>query len=231
MKESVAEVAGLERDERSITKAGKHIHRTIDRLNVWDRYSFFRNKSSDTTITEGMKSLDFADDLYIPLALHLVNLDGDIRYTLSRIDYENLGIQGIQEGRAGRPRDYAILNPYDDRTYSFWPYADTPTATAFKLRQVYYERMKRPAADSDVIEAPEEIAALVELGAQFRFARIMRPNHTALWGSLGREFMDRLKEMTQADERENPESWQWTYGPSNNSVSGEPSFLQAFWAD
>lgn len=234
MKERVAEVAGLERDSRALDKVGHHIYRVIDRLNVWDRFAFLREQTNDTALTQSDTSATMHEDVYIPLALLLVDLDGKVKYTLERIDYETLMKRGLVERDDGanetRPMTYAILNPYSDRTYYWWPAVSESTATELKLRQVYYKRLGRPSGDDDFIQAPEEVVALVELGAQFRFARLMRPNHTALWSSLGRDFKAMLMEMTQADERDNHEAYNWTYGPQNSERHGAgPTFLEAFW--
>ena len=232
MQENVAEVTGEDQNERAVVKTKKHIFRTIDRLNVWDRFAFLREETTDQTLTEGDKSISMHEDTYIPLALHLVNLDGDVRRTLTRIDYEKLVASGYREDSdqpGGWPKQYAVLNPYDDRTYYFWPFVDEKTATELKMREVYYKRLGRPSGDSDLLRAPEEVSALIEAGAQFRWARIRRPNHTALWSSLGRDFAAQLREMTVADERDNPEPTAWGYGPTNADTRGEQTFLEAFW--
>ena len=97
MQENVAEVTGEDQNERAVVKTKKHIFRTIDRLNVWDRFAFLREETTDQTLTEGDKSISMHEDTYIPLALHLVNLDGDVRRTLTRIDYEKLVASGYRE--------------------------------------------------------------------------------------------------------------------------------------
>lgn len=227
MAEEVAKVAGLERDERAVGDAKVHILRTIDKLNAWDRFAFLRQEASLRSVSEGDTSISMDANTYIPLALEWVDNNGDVKYKMERIDYETLSLRGRSEGETGRPTHYAVLNPHTDRVYYFWPEVDANTPTDYQLREVFYKRLDRPSGDSDIIQAPEEISGLIELGAQFRFARIKRPNHTALWSSLGREFREDLMRHTNADERDNPESYAWSFGPQ--ATRGDLTFLEAFW--
>lgn len=227
MKEEVAKVAGLERDERAVGDAGVHILRVIDKLNLWDRFAFLREQAALRAVAVNTTEVSMDTDCYIPLTLQWVDNDGNVKHTIERIDYETLSLRGRAEGDEGRPTHYAILNPHEDRKYYLWPTMDTKAATDYQLREVFYKRLDRPVDDGDVLNAPEEVAGIVELGAQFRFARIKRPNHTALWSSLGREFKDDLMRLTNADEVDNPENFQWTYGPQ--ATRGDLTFLEAFW--
>lgn len=229
MKRRVAQVAGLEKDPKALDDAGHHLARTIDKLNLHDRYAFLREASTVDTISEGQQTVTFDDDLYIPLNLQLTNLDDEVKYTLEKYRWETMQAKLGKEGHVGRPTACAIFNPYNDRKWYWWPWPDDDTATTLKVKQTFYKRLQRPEGDGDLLQAPVEVAALVELGAQYTFARTFRPNHTALWGSLGRDFRDMLQTMTHRDERDNAFDDAWSYGPGVTAATEGQTWLEAFW--
>lgn len=229
LKYRVAEVVGLEDDQEALVTAGHYIIRIIDRLNLRDRYAFLRKVSStDATITLNARTVSFDADVYIPLALELIDSNSDVAFKLETHAWERMREMYTVEGDAGRPSIWSVRNHYEGREYHWWRKPNQHTVDNYTLRQTFYKRLGRPTGDDDRILAPREITALVELGAQAVFARFKRPNQVALWGSLLKDFKEMLALMSANDERDQPAPQYWGWGPSGNDIS-DVDFLRAFW--
>lgn len=225
----VAEVAGLQNDKDALETAGHYVMRVIDRLNLRDRYAFLREQNAtDDAFTLGVASITMDTSLYIPLGLELVGSDGKVEYTLAHETWEYVRKKWAEEPANGRPRVWAVLNPFSDRKFHWWPGPDQHHVDTYTVRQTYYERLGFPTKPTDRIVAPREITALVELGSMAMFAKIKRPNQVALWASLGREFKEMLMDLRSSHERNHAQQQNWSFGPSGNEPE-DISFLEAFW--
>lgn len=172
LQECVAEFFGASGDPYYLKLALNGIQRAVRRLNMWNIHQFGRRSAADITIVDGTDDYSLPDSTFIIETVQLVETSGDVqpKHRLDYAEWAALQRRAPDQSEKGQPTVWTAKNEFDDETIQILPIPDANTASTYKLRITYYDRIAVPTSANDVIDAPEEMSNVLCMYGEYYVA-------------------------------------------------------------
>lgn len=217
LKECVAKIVNGEDQQRILSLAGTGIKRGIDDINMRHVFDFGSKQASDATLTSGTSSYAVASDFFAIHEVQLINSDSEVYRTLEYIPWGQFNVLEQNQDETGTPQYWTARNTFDDETIEVYPIPDDGAASDYTLRITYYERVERPSADTDIINAPRELSDVLCTYGEY-YVLLVRERESGVWAHKLREYREKLNNFRRSRDRQPTAGLQWRiqrHGGSN----------------
>ena len=221
LKASAAKVIGGENQQYLLDLAGEGILKGIDVVNMRNVYRFGSEQGTDTTLVDGTEAYAIPAGTFAIQDVQLIDVNSKPFRTLEYVPWGQFNNLTGKQTAEGIPEFWTARNSFDDQTITLYPEPETQAAAKYTLRITYYERIARPASNSDVIDAPRELSECLVTYAEYYLLRTRNRDDPHAYMERKRAFDEQLAQYIESTEREPSENLQWVMGPQNyNSGRG-----------
>jgi hypothetical protein len=133
----------------------------IDDVNMQHLFRFGRAQTTGTTLVDGQSNYTLDADYFAMAEVQLEDSDGNPYRTLEYIDWNQLNTLEEAQTATGAPQFWYSRNTFRDSEIHLYPVPDASAAADYTLRTTHYERVPKPSAGSDIIDAPVEMTDVV----------------------------------------------------------------------
>ena len=207
LKRCVARTFQGENQPGILELSGAGINKAIDWVNLHHRFRFGRKQAADVALVAGTQSVALAADFFAVDTVQLVR-DGEPARVLEYVDWTQFNQLEPAQTMDGAPQYWTAYNAFDNNEILLYPTPDASAASEYTLRLTYYERIQRPGADEDIVDAPRELGYVLCTYAEYFVAYARDRENVAAWGSKKREaeralarFVNSVDEQPGATER------------------------------
>lgn len=187
LKVCVAATFQAENQPAILVLAGRGIQRAVDWVNMHHRMRFGSKQSSDAALVAGTDTVSLSADFFAVHEIQLIDADSKVYSTLQYIPWGQWNDAIAKHNHEGEPLYWTSRNAFDDNAVQIYPVPDANAAAAYTTRLTYYERVTRPTADTDIIDAPRELGLVLCTYAEYYVAFARNREDPAAWGSKLRE--------------------------------------------
>lgn len=219
LKSCVARTLNGENQPKILELAGEGIKRAVTWVNLNGRFRFGSKQASDTSLVAGTGSYSLAADFFAIHDVQLVNADGDVHSSLEYADWGQFNRLEHTQTATGLPKYWTARNSFDDGTIQVYPTPDAGAAD-YDLRITYYERIQRPSADTDIIDAPQELGIVLCTYAESYVLFVRDRTNVASWASKKREAEELRRLFVNSTEEEPSANMRWRMDWDTNEGTG-----------
>jgi len=222
LKECVARTFNAENQPKRLEDAGKMVQRAVDWVNLSYRLNCGSKQTSDTAIVAGTNTIALASDFWAVQQVQLIDSAGKPARTLRYIPFEQLNSVEPDQDDTGAPLWWTNRNSFDDNTIEVYPVPDAGAASNYTTRLTYFERLNKPSADSDIIDAPREMGLVLCTYAEHLMGQKIDRQNVAFWASKKREAEKLLGLFINAEQDQNENMQFRVDWSANYSSPGDP---------
>lgn len=223
LKECVAKTLNGANQPKILELAGTGIQRAVVWLNLNNRFRFGSKQATDTSLVAGTGSYSLAADFFAVQDVQLIDADGNVAAQLEYVDWGQFNRLEPAQAATGQPAYWTSRNAFDDNAIQVYP---VPDSADHDLRVTYYERIQRPTADSDIIDAPQELGIVLCTYAESYVLFVRDRANVAAWASKKREAEELRRLLINSTEEEPSTNMQWRMGWDYGGRVNEPDPLR-----
>ena len=209
LKTCVAKTLNAENQTKILDLAGDGIKRAILWTNLTGKFRFGSKQAADANLVAGTATVSLAADFFAVQEVQLIDTNGNVDSTLEYVPWGQFNVLEQKQDATGKPLYWTSRNTFDDSTITVYPTPDTSAATDYDVRVTYYERIQRPGADSDIIDAPQELGLVLCTYAESYVLFVRDRTNVAAWASKKREAERLLSQFVHSTEEEPTAGLQW----------------------
>lgn len=209
LKTCVANALNAANQPKVLERAGDCIRRAVLWTNLQGKFRFGSKQASDANLVAATATVSLASDFWAIQEVQLIDTDGNVDSTLEYIPWGQFNVLEQKQDIAGKPLYWTSRNTFDDAVITVYPTPDASAAADYDVRVTYYERIQRPSADTDIIDAPEELGLVLCTYAEYLLLFERDRTNVAAWASKKREAERLLSQFVHSTEEEPTATLQW----------------------